>query len=57
MFPQERRGQYINKVDFGPLKADLLANYKMAAPDRINVTFEYIDWQLGPLHFKQVIVL
>ena len=54
VFPQDQPGQYINKVDFGLVKADLLANYKEPAPDRIDVTFEYINWQLGPLQFKQV---
>lgn len=54
VFPQDQPGQYINKVDFGLVKADLLANYKQPAHDRIDVAFEYINWQLGPLQFKQV---
>ncbi|BDA42824.1 hypothetical protein COCOBI_03-7170 [Coccomyxa sp. Obi] len=53
VFPQDQLGQYINKVDFGLVKADLLANYKQPARDRIDVAFEYIHWQLGPLQFKQ----
>ncbi len=57
VFPKEQPGQYINKVDFGLLQADLLANYKQTAKDRILVSFEYIEFKLGPLRFKQVIIL
>ena len=36
------------------MQADLLANYKKPARDRIQVSFEYIEFKLGPLRFKKV---
>ena len=54
VFPQDSRGQYVNKVDFGLVKADLLANYNTPQRDRINVAFEWIRFMLGPLSFKKV---
>ena len=54
VFPEDSRGQYINKVDFGLVKADLLANYERPQRDRINVAFEWIRSMLGPLSFKKV---
>ena len=54
VFPADMPGQYINKVDFGLVKADLLANYKKTARDNINVDFVYIRFMLGPFTFKQV---
>ena len=54
MFPDDSRGQYVNKVDFGLVKADLLANYERPQKDRINVAFEWIRFMLGPLSFKKV---
>lgn len=54
VFPADMPGQYINKVDFGLVKADLLANYTKTAQDNINVDFVYIRFMLGPLSFKQV---
>jgi hypothetical protein len=52
-FPANQVGKYVNKVDFGLVQADLLANFKQPARDRILVAFEYIDWQLGPFKFRQ----
>ena len=54
VFPKEQPGQYINKVDFGLVQVDLLANYKNTAKDRILVSFKTIEYKLGPLRFKQV---
>ena len=54
VFPEDSRGQYVNKVDFGLVKADLLANYDKPQRDRINVAFEWIRFMLGPLSFKKV---
>ena len=54
VFPEDSRGQYVNKVDFGLVKADLLANYEKPQRDRINVAFEWIKFMLGPLSFKKV---
>ena len=54
VFPEDSRGQYVNKVDFGLVKADLLANYDKPQWDRINVAFEWIRFMLGPLSFKKV---
>lgn len=54
VFPEDSRGQYVNKVDFGLVKADLLANYNTPQRDRINVAFEWIRFMLGPLSFKKV---
>ena len=44
----------MNKVDFGLVKADLLANYDKPQRDRINVAFEWIRFMLGPLSFQKV---
>lgn len=44
----------MNKVDFGLVKADLLANYEKPQENRINVDFEWIRFMLGPLSFKKV---
>ena len=44
----------MNKVDFGLVKADLLANYEKPQETRINVDFEWIRFMLGPLSFKKV---
>ena len=54
MFPEDSRGQYVNKVDFGLVKADLLANYENPQKDRIDVAFEWIRFMLGPFSFKKV---
>ena len=54
VFPEDSRGQYVNKVDFGLVKADLLANYNSPQRDRINVDFEWIRFMLGPLSYKKV---
>ena len=54
VFPEDSKGQYVNKVDFGLVKADLLANYDKPQRDRINVDFEWIRFMLGPLSFKKV---
>ena len=54
VFPDDSREQYVNKVDFGLVKADLLANYDKPQRDRINVAFEWIRFMLGPLSFKKV---
>ena len=54
VFPEDSRDQYVNKVDFGLVKADLLANYDKPQRDRINVAFEWIKFMLGPLSFKKV---
>ena len=53
-FPEDTRGQYVNKVDFGLVKADLLANYEKPQETRIDVDFEWIRFMLGPLSFKKV---
>ncbi len=54
VFPAYMPGQYINKVDFGLVKADLLANYQKTGRDNINVDFVHIRFMLGPFTFKQV---
>lgn len=54
VFPEDSRGQYVNKVDFGLVKADLLANYENPQEDRINVAFEWIRFMLEPFSFKKV---
>ena len=54
VFPADMPGQYINKVDFGLVKADLLASYRKTARDNIDVSFVYINFMLGPLSYKQV---
>ncbi len=54
VFPEDSRGQYINEVDFGLVKADLLANHERSQKDRINVAFKWIRVMLGPLSFKKV---
>ena len=54
VFPEGSRGQYVNKVDFGLVKADLLANYEKPQRDRITVAFEWIRFMLGPFSFKKV---
>ncbi|CAL5219426.1 g1255 [Coccomyxa viridis] len=53
VFPEDSGGQYVNKIDFGLVKADLLANYEKPQRDRINVAFEWIKFMLGPLSFKK----
>ena len=54
VFPEDSRGQYVNKVDFGLVKADLLANYNTPQRDRINAAFEWIRFMLGTLSFRKV---
>ena len=47
-------GKYINKLDLGLLKANLLAEYKHEANTKINVKFVDITFQLGPFKINRV---
>ena len=49
VFPEDKPGMYINKLQLGPVRADLLAQYKYSGSNRINVTFIDIAAFLGPL--------
>ena len=49
VFPANQPGIYINKLQLGPVRADLAANYKFSASDKIDVNFIDIAAYLGPL--------
>lgn len=53
-FPSDQPGKYINKLDLGLLKANLLAEYKHEANNKINVKFVDITFQLGPFKINRV---
>ena len=53
-FPAEQPGKYINKLDLGLLKANLLAEYKYEANNKINVKFVDITFMLGPFKINRV---
>ena len=46
-------GVYVNKLQLGPIRADLSANYEFSAPDKIDVSFIDIAAFLGPLRLVQ----
>ena len=52
-FPADSPGQYLNKVDFGLLKAKLLGNYKKSG-QRVNLVFLWTEFSCGPFKFKKV---
>lgn len=53
VFPANQPGIYINKLQLGPIRADLSANYKFSASDKIDVNFIDIAAYLGPLRLVQ----
>lgn len=53
-FPADQPGKYINKLDLGLLKANLLAEYKYEANNKINVKFVDITFLLGPFKINRV---
>ena len=53
-FPADKPGQYINWLYLGPVSISLLADYSQAKPDRIDVSFVWLQVQLGALKFKRV---
>lgn len=53
VFPANQPGIYINKLQLGPIRADLSANYKFSASDKIDVNFVDIAAYLGPLRLVQ----
>ena len=52
-FPADSPGQYLNKVDFGLVKAKLLGNYKKSG-QRVNLVFLWTEFSCGPFKFKKV---
>jgi hypothetical protein len=46
-FPSNKPGQYINRVAFGPVSLDLLADYSYKQSDYITVDFVHIQLILG----------
>lgn len=53
-FPANQPGQYINWCYLGPLSLSLLANYKQSTPDRIDVSFVYLQVEAGFFKWKKV---
>ncbi|DBA85380.1 TPA: hypothetical protein ACH3X2_006059 [Trebouxia sp. C0005] len=49
VFPEDQPGIYINKLQLGPIRADLSANYDYSGANKINVSFIDIAAFLGPL--------
>ena len=49
MFPEDQPGIYINKLQLGPIRADLSANYDYSGANKIDVSFIDIAAFLGPL--------
>ena len=49
VFPEDQPGIYINKLQLGPVRADLSANYEYLGADKIDVSFIDIAAFLGPL--------
>ena len=49
IFPGDRKQQYVNRLQIGPLRADLLADYQYKSPDRINVQFVDVTLFVGGL--------
>ena len=49
VFPEDQPGIYINKLQLGPIRADLSANYEYSGADKIDVSFIDIAAFLGPL--------
>lgn len=52
-FPADLPGQYLNKVDFGLVKAKLLGYYKKSG-QRVNLFFLWTEFSCGPFKFKKV---
>ncbi|KAK9825275.1 hypothetical protein WJX74_004899 [Apatococcus lobatus] len=52
-FPADQPGKYINKLDLGLLKANLLAEYNYVANNKINVKFVDITFSLGPFKINR----
>ena len=50
-------GVYVNKLQLGPIRADLSANYKFSASDKIDVNFIDNAAYLGPLRLVQKVTL
>ena len=53
MFPEDQPGIYINKLQLGPLRADLSANYSYSGSSQIDVSFIDISAYLGPIRLVQ----
>lgn len=49
VFPEDQPGIYINKLQLGPIRADLSANYDYSGANKIDVSFIDIAAFLGPL--------
>lgn len=49
-------GVYVNKLQLGPIRADLSATYKFSASDKIDVNFIDIAAYLGPLRLVQKVI-
>lgn len=47
------KGVYVNKLQLGPIRADLSANYEFSASDKIDVNFIDIAVYLGALRLVQ----
>ena len=53
-FPDDQAGQYINWCYLGPLTLSLLADYKQSSPERIDVSFQYIQVEAGFFKWRKV---
>lgn len=53
VFPEDQPGIYINKLQLGPLRADLSANYSYSGSSQIDVSFIDISAYLGPIQLIQ----
>ena len=49
IFPGDRKQQYVNRIQIGPIMADLLADYQYKSPERINVQFVDVTLFVGGL--------
>ena len=49
-------GVYVNKLQLGPIRADLSATYKFSASDKIDVNFIDIAAYLGPLRLVHKVI-
>ncbi len=49
VFPEDQPGVYVNKLQLGPIRADLSANYDYSGANKIDVSFIDIAAFLGPL--------
>ncbi len=49
IFPGDRQQQYVNRIQIGPLRADLLADYQYKSPESIDVQFVDVTLFVGGL--------